>query len=148
MVLAEMRSRMLYIMQDSILYLKLSNPYWPFLDYLYKIYCWIVNPSDTVWICFARAGSLWNVPPVGVYFPWKRKKKKIYQEQLSIRGFEQYVTETRYPPRQKMICIKTICGSTQEWHADVFLHSRRSARFQWCKGRQISPVKGDLQMVL
>lgn len=78
----------------------------------------------------------------------KKKKEEFYQEQLGIRGFEQHVTETHYPPHQKMICIKTSCGSMQEWHADVFLHSRRLARFQWCKRRQISPVKGDLQMVL
>ena len=45
-----------------------------------------------------------------------------------------------------MICIKTICGSMQQWNMNVILPSRRSTRLQWCKCRQIAPRQGDLQM--
>lgn len=80
-------------------------------------------------------------------FPLKQREQ-FYQEQLGIRGFVQYVTEICYPPHQKMICIKTICGSMQQWDMDVILPSRKSMRFQWCKRRQADPRKGDLQMML
>lgn len=77
-----------------------------------------------------------------------KQREQFYQEQLGIRGFEQYVTEICYPPHQKIICIKTICVSMQEWDVEMIVPSRRSVRFQWCKWRQIAPRKGGLQMML
>lgn len=61
---------------------------------------------------------------------------------------EKCVTDSCYPPHQKMMCIKASCVSMRGWHVLMFLHFRRSVRSQRCKRRQISPPKGDLQRVL
>lgn len=61
---------------------------------------------------------------------------------------EKCVTDSCYPPHQKMICIKASCVSMRGWHVLMFLHFRRSVRSQRCKRRQMSPPKGDLQRVL
>ena len=40
--------------------------------YLHKVYCWIVNPWNTIWVRWPWTGPFRDIPSVGFYFSWNK----------------------------------------------------------------------------
>lgn len=59
-----------------------------FPPYLHKVYCWIVNPWNTIWVRWPWTRPFRDIPSVGFYFSWNKeeieKKKTNFNYVISV----------------------------------------------------------------